>query len=81
MIKSTWHRPTNNDQQSGINACIIEYIRKNDIDGVFGNSAFVKTDVIIHGYRENGASLEVVVESHWKIDGLPTIIKFKNVVL
>lgn len=81
MKKTKWQRPICDDQMLGINPVIIAAIKKNDHSGVFGNEAFVKTKVIIHSYREIGTALEVCLESHWMIEGLPTIIKFKTVVV
>lgn len=79
MKKTEWFRSINDDPMMGINHVIINAIKRNDQYGVFGNEAFVKTTVYIHSYREIGTALEVNVESHWKVDGLPTIIKFIKV--
>lgn len=81
MKTSKWTRPINDDQMMGINPVIIAAIKRNDQYGVFGNEAFVKTEVIIHAYREVGTALQVSLESRWRIAGLPTIIKFKTVYL
>lgn len=82
MKKSKWMKPICDDQMMGINMAIIKEIRRScQSVRVIGNEAFVKTDLIIHGYREVGTALEVSVEAHWKIPGLPTTIKFANIVI
>ena len=82
MKKSKWMKPICNDMSLGINKHIIAGIRRSSQSSrVVGNETFIQTDIIVHGYREVGNSLEVNVEAHWKIPGLPTTIKFINIVI
>ncbi|MGL5308108.1 MAG: hypothetical protein ACRC9Y_18600 [Aeromonas veronii] len=82
MKKSKWMKPICNDQMMGMNHALINELKRScQSYMVYGNEAFIDTEVVIHGYREVGTALEVSVEARWSVRGTNhTSIRFVNVV-
>ena len=83
MKKSKWMKPICDDQMMGMNHALISELKRScQSCRVFGNEAFIDTEVIIHGYREIGTALEVSVEARWTVRGIGhTTIRFVNVII
>ena len=83
MKKSKWMKPICDDPMMGINPVIISALKRSSQScRVFGNEAFIDTEVIIHSYREIGTALEVIVEARWTVRDLGlTTVRFVNMVI
>ena len=83
LKRSKWMKPICDDPMLGINPVIISALKRSSQScRVFGNEAFIDTEVIIHSYREIGTALEVSVEARWTVRDLRlTTVRFVNMVI